>query len=235
MTPKFGIDYAWGKPSIPALKAAKVAFVCRYLSHDPGKNLTGPEALSLHRAGLEIVTVWESTATRALDGHAAGVADAKAALDQLHQIGAPHGVPVFFAVDFDPGAHSYQTDAYFDGAASVLGKARVGMYGGYNAVSRHLYRGFLYAWQTYAWSGGKWHPRAHLRQYDNGKELAGVSCDFNQAVAPDYGQWKYVITRPAKKPNIAARIVRSLRLGGFSAPQSNQILADAKRGGLKTN
>lgn len=234
MAAKFGIDYAWGTPDISALKANHVEFVCRYLSHDPSKNLTGAEATTLHRAGIAIVTVWESQATRAADGHAAGVEDARAALAQLVACGAPKGAPVFFAVDFDSTANPGQTDAYFDGAASVLGKVRVGSYGGLAVTQRHLNRGFVYAWQTYAWSGGKWDPRARLRQYSNGHTLAGVSCDYDQAIAEDFGQWRYVAP-PVKPPTIRTRLVKALRRGGFG-PKSAQAIADAtQRGGVNIN
>jgi hypothetical protein len=59
------------------------------------------------------------------------------------------------------------------GAGSILGKDHVGIYGGYYPVKRALDAGVCkYAWQTYAWSGGQWDPRAHIRQNKNGDVLA---------------------------------------------------------------
>jgi Domain of unknown function (DUF1906) len=74
-----GGDYSFARPSISELKKAGITFVCRYLSHSPAKNLTLKEAEELSAAGIDIVSIWEDTATRATEGHEAGVADAKAA------------------------------------------------------------------------------------------------------------------------------------------------------------
>jgi hypothetical protein len=128
-----GIDYAFGRPTMAALKSAGIKFVCRYLSHSPSKNLTAAEARKLTDAGIWIVVVWETTAKRALDGHAAGAADAKDA------------------------------------------RGQVGIYGGYGPVKRALDGGHAkWAWQTYAWSGGRWNSRAQLQQYSNGMAKASL-------------------------------------------------------------
>ncbi|GAA1545622.1 hypothetical protein GCM10009678_30320 [Actinomadura kijaniata] len=189
----FGIDYAWGRPGPAALKRAGAKFVCRYLSHDrTGKNLTRAEAEELSRAGIWLVVVWETTASRALSGRAGGVADAREAQRQASAVGMPAGRPIYFAVDFDAGpSHQAAINAYLDGAAGVLGRFRVGLYGGYGPVKRALDAGrAAWAWQTYAWSGGRWDRRAQLQQYSNEHRLNGVSVDYNRAVADDYGQWR---------------------------------------------
>lgn len=185
-----GVDYAWSHPGGAALEAAGKKFACRYLSTDSKKNLTLTEAEDLAAHGVSCVVVWESTASRALSGHAAGAADAKAAAAQAHAAGMPDGRPIFFAVDFDATAgQQAKIDAYFDGAASVLGVARVGIYGGYHTVKRTLDAGKArWAWQTIAWSGGHWDPRAVIRQGAQHK-INGVTCDLNTATAADYGQW----------------------------------------------
>ncbi|MGI8333923.1 glycoside hydrolase domain-containing protein [Actinomadura scrupuli] len=198
----FGIDYAWGRPSITALKNAGVKFVARYLSHDTsGKNLTADEARKLSDAGIWIVVVWETTASRALAGRAAGVADAKAAAAQAKACGMPSGRPIYFAVDFD--ATSSQQDeihAYLDGAASVLGRGRIGVYAGYGPVRRAFNaKKITYAWQTYAWSGGNWDSRAQLQQYSNNHTVGGVDCDYDRAMKSDYGQWRVGVS-PAPPP-----------------------------------
>ena len=188
----FGIDYAWGRPGPTAIKGIGAKFVCRYLSHDTGKNLTAAEARSLSAAGIWIVVVWETTAQRSLAGKAAGAADAREADRQAKACGMPAGRPVYFAVDWDatPGQQA-TINAYLDGAASVLGRSRVGIYGGYYPVKRALDAGKAHwAWQTYAWSGGHWDGRAHIRQYSNGHQLVGVGVDYNHAMKADYGQWR---------------------------------------------
>src|SRR3954447_6953182 len=105
----FGVDYSAGFSSATpsAVKRAGARFVCRYLS-TPGnpKNLTRGEARLHQAAGLQIVTVFETTAGRALRGRAAGIVDARAAIAQLAAVGGPKGAPLYFAVDFDAADHA---------------------------------------------------------------------------------------------------------------------------------
>ncbi|MFR0351777.1 glycoside hydrolase domain-containing protein [Streptomyces sediminimaris] len=190
-----GLDYAWSHPGGAAVKAAGKKFACRYLSPDRSKNLSRAEADDLAAHGVSSVVVWESTAKRPLSGKSAGAEDAKAAAAQAAACGMPSSRPIYFAVDFDatPGQQT-AINAYLDGAASVLGRARVGVYGGYYVVKRALDGGHAkWAWQTFAWSGGQWDKRAAIRQ---GKQasIGGVSCDLNTALADDYGQWMPGIT-----------------------------------------
>lgn len=85
---------------------------------------------------------------------------------------------IYFAVDFD--AEGPEVEDYFRGAAQSIGLVRVGVYGGYKVV-KHLFEAGLVsaAWQTYAWSEGKWHARARVRQYSNGHQLGGVEVDYD--------------------------------------------------------
>jgi glycoside hydrolase-like protein len=220
----FGIDYAWGgPPGIPALRNASVQFVCRYLSHSPSKNLTASEARTLSDAGIWIVVVWETTANRALSGYSGGAADAQDALSQAEACGMPAGRPIYFAVDWDAGAGQQTAiNAYLDGAASVLGPERVGIYGGYGPVERALDGGHAaWAWQTYAWSGGQWDPRAHIQQYSNDHTIAGVGCDYDRAMKPDFGQWR-VGAAPNTQEDDMAELV-SLGVDGKQKISANSV------------
>lgn len=193
----FGVDYAWGRPSIDALKAAGAKFVCRYLSHDTtGKNLTRGEADQLSAAGIWIVVVWETSARRALAGAKGGIADAEDAAAQARACGMPEGRPIYFAVDWDATqAQQVAINGYLDGAASVLGRARVGIYGGHGPVARALDAGKArWAWQTLAWSAGRWDSRAHIRQYAIEQRLGGADVDYNRATRTDFGQWRVGVT-----------------------------------------
>lgn len=188
----FAVDWAWGKPNIPALKKAGVACACRYLSNDAPKNLTLAQAKALGAAGIDCVVVWETTANRALAGRNAGMADASRAAAMAKACGMPDDRPIYFAVDFDETPSQADDVArYFEGVNKILGVKRTGVYGGYYVVKR-LFDAHLvsFGWQTYAWSGGQWDKRAQLQQYKNGQMLAGVSCDFDRAVADDFGQWR---------------------------------------------
>jgi hypothetical protein len=190
---EFGIDYAWSRPTMVAMRNAGVKFVCRYLSPDTtGKTLTRAEAETLTAGGLWIVAVWESTAARALAGTGAGQADAVEALRQAKALGMPADRPIYFAVDFDAQPSDQpKIDAYLSGAGNVLGRDRMGMYSGIGPMIRCFDAGLItYGWQTYAWSGGKWDSRAQIQQYKNEASLAGADVDFNRAMVLDYGQWK---------------------------------------------
>jgi peptidoglycan hydrolase-like protein with peptidoglycan-binding domain len=186
-----GIDYAWQKrPNFKTLRRLGFSFICRYLSHDPSKNITKDEADAARAAGLSVVLVWETTASRALANRAAGILDATEALKQATAIGFPSTRPIYFAVDFDTnGSPSWITE-YFKGVQSVMGKKRTGMYGGIEAIKYGFDKGLIsYGWQTYAWSGGKWDKRAQLRQVQNGITAAGISCDLDESAHTDFGQW----------------------------------------------
>lgn len=198
-----GVDYAWGRPGVPALLKAGVKFACRYLSTDTSKNLSPAEARELSAAGIWLVVVWETTAQRALAGKAAGVSDATAAAAQAKACGMPDDRPIYFAVDWD-ASESQQAaiNAYLDGAASVLGVARVGLYGGYWPVKRAFdAKKITYGWQTYAWSGGNWDPRAQLQQYSNDHTINRVGLDYDRAVKDDYGQWR-IGASPVKEDDV---------------------------------
>jgi hypothetical protein len=184
------VDYAWSHPSPAALKKAGITFACRYLATDTSKALSKAEAAALAEVGIWSVVVWETTAKRMLTGKLGGVADAKAAAAQAAACGMPPSRPIYFAADWD-ATLGQQTaiNAYLDGAASVLGRARVGIYGGYYPVKRALDAGkAVWAWQTRAWSGGQWDQRAHIRQGAY-VTIGGVQCDANTAMKSDVGQW----------------------------------------------
>ncbi|WP_329177791.1 glycoside hydrolase domain-containing protein [Streptomyces sp. NBC_01477] len=213
-----GVDYSSGRPGGAALAAAGVRFAARYLSHSPSKNLTATEAGDLAAHGVSCVVVWETTAQRAGAGRAAGIADAEEAGEQAKACGMPSGRPVYFAVDYD--AAPDDVAAYFQGAASVLGVAHVGAYGGYRVIKYLLDHGLVsWAWQTVAWSGGKWDSRARIRQFASTVRIAGVTCDRNTALAADYGQWMPGLTptleedmplTDADAKKVAAEVVKEM-------------------------
>jgi len=203
-----GIDYAFNPhPSIPSMKGAGVKFACRYISTNPandtnGKNLIPSECKALLAAGLDVVVVVEEGASMMLGGHNAGVAAARHADAVVKALGMP-GIPVYFAADFDATpAQQVPINACLDGAASVIGHNRTGLYGGFYVVKRAFDAGKCrYGWQTIAWSGGQWDHRAHIRQ-GLSFSLGGASVDHDQAMFADFGQW------PRPKPAVPAGHVK---------------------------
>jgi Domain of unknown function (DUF1906) len=189
-----GIDYAWGRPRTSVLKKGGYSFVMRYLSHDTGKNLRADEAQLLSDAGIWIGVVWETTATRAGSGKTAGIVDATNALMQAKECGMPDDRPIYFAVDWDAQpSDDHAIHAYLDGCAAILGRDRVGMYGGYGPIKRAFdAKKIVFGWQTYAWSNKKWDSRAQIQQYSNSHFVDSVDCDYNRVKSEqiDFGQWK---------------------------------------------
>jgi hypothetical protein len=205
-----GLDYAGGRIAGADLKAAGVAFVCRYLSDGgtslPNKQLQPAEAADLMANGIEIVSNWETNAQMMLGGYQQGITDANAARAQQVACGGPPGATVYFSADFD-AAPTQQTaiNQYLQGCCDALGgPGHVGIYGSYYVGMRALNAGVCsYFWQTEAWSGGSVDSRVAIIQRNQVgyKTVSGVQCDINEAHADDIGQWhNYVITPPAPSP-----------------------------------
>jgi hypothetical protein len=188
-----GVDYAFPpRPNTAQLAAAGIRFACRY--GGPGssdKQLTLAEAQALNAAGIAIVANAEGSANGLINGFAAGMSWARLAEEHFRACGMPAGRPIYFSVDFDTTSGDWdELDAAMDGAASVIGRERVGVYGEYSIIE-HLaanQRARWY-WQTYAWSGGRWSAHNHIEQYRNGVALAGADVDLNRAKTVDFGQW----------------------------------------------
>lgn len=141
------------------LKKNGMDFVMRYfVPVSMSKSLTPDEVNSAHAAGIALGLVYETTANRALQGHPAGVADAKTVNGLINEFRPPHGTAIYFAVDCDvPPALHPTISAYFIGIKSELDyRYKIGVYGGRRIL------GFLEAssdtcthyWSAYAWKYG---------------------------------------------------------------------------------
>lgn len=193
MTRPDAVDYSFGRPTSPqALRAQGINLVMRYLSPPPnGKNLSRTEAQGLLSAGLGILLGWETTANRALSSRPAGLWDGKDAADLAESLGAPHGLTIYYAVDFDTNPSQYPTIAeYFRGVGTDK-RYRVGIYGEADVIEAMHKLGVVTSeWQTYAWSRGRLSPEADFYQYLNGQTVAGVTVDFDRIIHPEaLGAW----------------------------------------------
>ncbi len=188
-----GVDYAWSRPDIGQLAAAGIKFACRYGGPgSSGKHLTLSEAQALSAAGIAVVANAEGSADGLINGFAAGVSWARLAEEHFRACGMPPGRPIYFSVDFDTTSGDWdELDAAMDGAASVIGRDRVGVYGEYTIIEHFAANGKArWYWQTYAWSSGRWSAHNHIEQYRNGVTIGGVgSVDLDRALTADYGQW----------------------------------------------
>ena len=212
------IDYSTFRPSMPTLKAAGVTAVGRYLGWDcePGfacirKNLTPAEKDDLLAAGIGIFLSFEYANNGAVNGTPQGVKDAGLATRQLRGLGmdAP-GTGVYYSIDFDIPDYAPQLPPtpdnaraklgpvahYFDGIHSTKPAHEVNGYGGYYAIKRLLDAKLITrGWQTIAWSGGQWDPRAVLRQLVT-QVFGAADVNVHEGLAADFGQWP----RPAAPP-----------------------------------
>src|SRR5258707_424072 len=212
----FGLDYSGGMPLIADMKAAGVAFVCRYTGYFSGYNLnaiatpqgkclTPGEAKTLLASGMSPVSNYEWYASRPIDdgfgnrwttdqAFNAGVWDAHTG-NAIHVgCGGPTGAALYFSADYDfnTNTDSPLVAAYFKGIASVIGLARTGAYGGYWLIKFLFDNGLItYGWQTYAWSGSptQWDPRAHIQTYAHRMNMSGLEVDYDRSMQADFGQW----------------------------------------------
>ena len=193
------LDYSSGWPAPASIRDSGYAGVVRYVG-TPGrsKNLTRAEVRELQTAGVPIGLVYESTAGWMLGGGAAGVAAARAVLTDPALVStdtyrAPRIRCVYFACDIDVTGESQMAaiQECLDGAASVFGRAQVGVYGEADVIDDCVPAHAAYAWQTRAWSAGRVAKRVCLLQEIGYVQVGGVQCDRNTVLKPDWGQDTY--------------------------------------------
>lgn len=206
------IDYSVSRPSISVLKAANVTAVGRYIGWDSvpgyssiGKNITKAEADSLLAAGIDIFLAFEYLADASAKGSSQGTLDGNLAFQQLSELGAPPGMAVYFAVDFDipdydPSVPDTAANAmlklgpvghYFEAVKNLRHPYEIGVYGGYYACKRVLNANLATkAWQTIAWSGGQIDSRAVLYQITATAPIIGADIDIREhASSGNFGEW----------------------------------------------
>lgn len=185
------LDYSTGWPK----NIGGYGGVIRYIgTPGRGKNMTKAEA-DWHKVhGVPIALVYEDSAGWMLAGRAAGEQAARSSLSDAANIGVPVRC-VFFASDVDivTPAQFAALDACLDGAASVLGRGRVGVYGEADVIDHCMGNGkAAYGWQTRAWSGGRTSAKACMLQQIGYVTVDGVTCDRNTLMKDDWGQTPYL-------------------------------------------
>lgn len=167
-------------------------FAARYLVpvRYAWKRLTLEEARAITAAGMQIVSVFETTANRPAGGAAAGQADGAAAYKEAKKLGQPEGTAIYFAVDYDAGpAHHDEIEQYLRAAATQIPGYHTGVYGSYTVIEEMAKRSACrHFWQTYAWSRGKKSAKANIYQYRNDVRVAGIAVDLNESYGNE-GWW----------------------------------------------
>ncbi|MEF2965652.1 DUF1906 domain-containing protein [Paenibacillus sp. M1] len=201
MTTK-GIDCAAPITTANAKKiaAAGYTFAARYLVPQRlgWKRLNRAEAEAITAAGMKVISVFETSASRPAGGSAAGQVDGAEAFKEAKLIKQPVGSVIYFAVDYDAQAKDFdKIEDYLKAAASQIPGYKVGVYGSYRVIEEMAQRKAASAfWQTYAWSAGKKSSKANVYQHKNGQSLAGMTVDFNESYGGE-GWWD---TNEADKP-----------------------------------
>lgn len=191
-----GVDYSFSPPSPAGLKAAGKKFALVYVGPGTeGKQLDTIERDGLWNNDIAIGLLAEGKESDALAGFPMGVTHAKLVQADLRDLSVPSSIPIYFAIDFNATAAQWPAVVqYFKGAASVLGLARIGLYGGYWHVAWAVRDGIAsYFFQTYGWSTVNgtllWHAADHIQQYKNNVALGGGQVDLCRSMKPEFGQW----------------------------------------------
>ena len=194
-----GVDYSHGSLTGQQLQDAGQAFCCRYLAND-SRGLRQFEVDSFRAKDIGLVIIGEydkidnngNQVSAMLGGSVAGAAQARFADALRANLGLPNQQPIYFTLDVEPGSIPWaDVRAYLLAAAEALGgRHRVGIYAGYDGIDFCVVEDLAdWFWQTYAWSGGRFHPKNHLYQYDiYGEYIDGIDVDLNKAYAEHYGQ-----------------------------------------------
>jgi len=193
-----GFDADVDCTDVAAAAAAKgVRFIARYL-----KNLSLAEARAISAAGLQIVSIWETTAQRALAGAAAGDRDGAMAHDMAAALDQPQGSAICATADFDlrPGRrHADQMAsvlAYFLAFKASAAPAKLMVYASGEVCQAALDRGLAdYTWVcNNRWTGSPefiHSGRATIMQ-DVGDYRSldlGIDIDSDVALTDDFGGW----------------------------------------------
>lgn len=210
---ELGLDYAWSHPGVDTMWNAGYRFAMRYLSWLPnGKVIGKSEYSQLLAKGIAVGMNWEYSANDQRAGASGGHKDATEAKRQMKALGVPLGKVCYFSADWDVASNELGTClAYWKAARAVMApEYGVGVYSGYRTIKFALDNGF-HGWQTYAWSGGAWDPRAHIRQIQNGIRVGGADCDKNQLMRLDAGLVGLGAPTPTPVPVPAASRARAYR------------------------
>lgn len=172
------LDYSAGKIAGKTIKSAGYNGVIRYIDA-PANWRTKHTNLAEYKDhlanGLEVLLVFEAGTGDADGGYSAGVANAKRAKAGADALGYK-GI-IFFANDRTTVPNPKTWTDYLDGAASVLGRSRVGAYGFANALNYAKGHASVY-WQAGRHSDVVGH--AHLWQDNNTQvTVGGITCDRN--------------------------------------------------------
>lgn len=177
----YWLDYSAAKLTAAQVLGAGHSGVIRYIDSPDRlgrKHTNKAEYDDFVRNGVPVLLVFEISTTDAEGGWNRGVEygqRAKAGADYLGYYG-----PIFFCNDKTTVSNARVWTDYLDGAASVLGRDRIGAYGFGNAIDTAI------GHATYFWQAGRRSEvRAHAHMWqDNNVQVTvgGITCDRNLVI-----------------------------------------------------
>jgi hypothetical protein len=200
------LDYSAGFPGARNIKDKGYIGAVRYFGFpDRRKCTTAAELRDFTANGIGMAAVFEDTETTWRGGYSSGRLGATKARNHANSIGFPADRPIYMAVDQDV-VKTGEFDTMLEhlrGAGSVLGgPAHVGVYGEADVIDAARNAGVAtYFWQTIAWSRTR-RTKATLFQYVGSVYVGGISCDYSDVLADDWGQHNWEDNMP--DPNMAA-------------------------------
>jgi kumamolisin len=180
--------------ALASIVSAGYVAVGRYYSSNAAKRLTAGEAAAISAAGLKIFTVFEDSASPALN-YESGVHDAQIALQQAHAVNQPAGSAIYFALDSELDTPALDgVRQYFSGIKdTIAGAFKLGVYGDGVVCQALLDDGTCtYTWLSASrgfpgsrpfYAGGRW---SLAQDPDINQPFHGLSIDFNET-ASDFG------------------------------------------------
>jgi len=172
---------------------AGAEFVCRYL-----KNLSIAEANALSAAGLRIVSIFETTAHRALAGAAAGKEDGTFALAQSLSLKQPVATAICATADFDVTLTQQPAVlAYFTAFKAAIADMKLMVYANGAICQATLDSGIA----DYTWLAGGKAMRGSREFLASGRATIvqdvgdkagldlGIDIDSDTATVAEYGGW----------------------------------------------
>jgi hypothetical protein len=205
-------------------------FVGRYLVPSGWKALSEAEATLINQAGISIISVYETTADRALGGRTAGINDGYTAAAVAKKVGQPEGSTIYCAVDFDAQPSQIHTVLeYIKGFAEATPKFSTGVYGSYSVVlAAKAAKACTRFWQTYAWSKGKVASGIHIYQFKNDVSVNGIGIDHNTGYE-GLGAWNKLKKEEPEMTKEDANKVIAFLSAAYMATNSKDAQAEFRR------
>lgn len=201
-------DYSAARIAAKDLKAAGFGGAVRYISpaREPwmgGKPMTRAEVDDFKAHGLEIVAVWQHLKEDWRGGRNAGLANAKAALAKMEELGAPKNAVIYFAIDSNPTLAEWNSTIihYVKALREVVGAERLGLYCNTKCRAWAEEDGVKHYWWKHNWGSDHTLDNCSIHQYEiDAYKVAGVTVDRNRTYGEFFGQWSHPKAQGATTP-----------------------------------